>query len=155
MSKNKAIKIAVILLTLLFGTIFSLYSKIEDKHNGASTMTLREYFVQSFISELPEISKNLPHKVDNITTLLSIEYLNGKIISRYQLDNIDKNTKTITDFINKIKPILIKQACSDEAKSKLLEVDVEFIEKYQDPKGAAIFEATIKRLDCLNIDLYK
>lgn len=141
-------KIAAAFIILLLGVIVSLYGKIGDEQDKEIVMTLREYLVHSFVSELPEIKKNLPHRIDNHTTLLSIDYLNGKVVSRYQLDDIGNDENSIKSFIGEIEPTLKKQTCLDETKIKLLEVDVEFLEKYQDSSGSVIFEITVDKAYC-------
>jgi len=117
-------------------------------------MTLREYLVSSFVSELPDINKNLPHKIDDKTTLLSIKYFNGKVISQYELSDLTDNANSVNDFSDQLKSILRRQTCMDEVKKKLLEVDVEFIEKYQDSKGLTAFEVTANKSDCLAFGLF-
>lgn len=153
MLKNNAIKVVVAFLALLLGIFASLFGNIDNKQDNEVAMTLRDYLVNSFISELPEINKNLPHKIDNNTTLLSIEYFGNKVISRYELIGLNSDAASVENFSNKIKPILKKQTCMDGIKSKLLEVDVGFVEKYQDTKGAIFFEVAIDKSDCLQFDL--
>jgi len=155
MTKNNAIKIVAALLTLALGVFVSLFAEVGVEQDREVVMTVREYLVNSFVAELPEINRNLPHKVDNKTTLLSIKYLNGKVVTRYQLDGIgsDVSSPNISDI--QFKKILKKQICLDEIKAKLLEVDVEFVEQYQDPKGGVVFETSVKKFDCLMFDFEK
>lgn len=141
-------KIAVVFIILLLGLVVSLYGKMGDGQNKEIVMTFHEYLVNSFVSELPEINKNLPHKIDNHTTLLSIEYLNGKVVSRYQLDGIGDDVDSIKSFGSEIKPILKKQNCLDEAKIKLLEAGMAFLDKYQDSSGSIIFEIMVDQSSC-------
>lgn len=88
-------------------------------------MTLSDYIINSFVAELPEINARLPYKIDPQTTLLSVEYSDFKITTRYELNDITKNYLITNE--NKLK---IKN-CKNDTKNKLLEANVEFIDKYQ------------------------
>lgn len=155
MPKNNSIKLVAVLLVFLLSIIFSLFAKGGGGQDKEVVMTVREYLVNSFVSELPEINRNLPHKIDNKTTLLSIEYLDGKVVSKYRLDDIGYDVNLANNFNIQLKSIIKKQTCTDKVKSSLLEVDVDFVEKYQDPKGAAIFEVAVSKFDCLMLDVEK
>lgn len=154
MLKNNPIKISAVLLVLLAGIFTLFFGKVVSKEDDGVAMTLREYLVSSFVSELPDINKNLPHKIDDKTTLLSIKYFNGKVISQYELSDLTDNANSVNDFSDQLKSILRRQTCMDEVKKKLLEVDVEFIEKYQDSKGLTAFEVTANKSDCLAFGLF-
>lgn len=148
---NHNIKNIIISLLLVFSGILLYSSDItSNKQKSEHVMTLKDYLVGTFISELPEINKNLPHRIDDSTILLSIEYIDGKIISRYKLLSLPKDYPLINSVDDKFKDALKRQVCSQEIKRKLLEVDAEFVEIYQSPEGLKAFEVTVKKIDCID-----
>jgi hypothetical protein len=153
MFKNNGLKVLACLLVLLLGIIVSVFEKAGSAQDKEVVMTLRDYLVSSFLAELPEINKNLPSKIDENTTLLSIDYSNGSVISRYELNGFIGDPHSIKNFGDRLGPVLKKQTCLDELKSKLLKVDVEFLGKYQDSKGSVLFEISVKNSDCLSLVL--
>jgi hypothetical protein len=123
-----------------------VYSFLDKKEESSKEVIInvKEYILGSFLNELPEINKKLPHKIDGQTTLISIRYENNKILSIYELP-----IYVISDeFLNKIKPSIRKQACGDEMKKKLLEVDVVFLDRYQNPTGDVLFEVLLNKSEC-------
>jgi hypothetical protein len=133
-----------ILLTIFIA--FLVYSFLDKKEESSKEVIInvKEYILGSFLNELPEINKKLPHKIDGQTTLISIRYENNKILSIYELPRY-----VISDeFLNKIKPSIRKQACGDEMKKKLLEVDVVFLDRYQNPTGDVLFEVLLNKSEC-------
>ncbi|NCA22877.1 MAG: hypothetical protein EBS86_17345 [Crocinitomicaceae bacterium] len=155
MFKKNKLKAIAFYLILFSGVLFFLLGKPGGSREKEVVMTLRDYLVNSFVAELAEINKNLPNKIDDNTTLLSIDYSNGRVISRYGLDGFNGDPSSIKNFGDQLKSTLKAEICSDELKSKLLSVDVEFLGKYQDPKGAVIFEINVKSSDCVGLDLSK
>jgi hypothetical protein len=155
MFKKNGPKVLVGLLVLVLGILVSVFEKAGSAQDKEVVMTLRDYLVNSFLAELPEINKNLPSKIDDNTTLLSIDYSNGSVISRYELNGFFGDPYAIKNFGNRLGSVLKKQTCLDELKSKLLKVDVEFLGKYQDSKGVVMFEISVKNSDCTKLDLWK
>ena len=153
MFKKNGLKVLAGLFILLLGILVSVFGKSGGDQDKEVVMTLRDYLVSSLLAELPKINKNLPSKIDDNTTLLSIDYSNGSVISHYELNGFVGDLSSIKNFGDRIGPVLKKQTCLDELKRKLLKVDVEFLGKYQDSKGAIIFEISVKNSDCINLDL--
>jgi hypothetical protein len=149
MLKKNFKKILTLFTLLLIGALFSLFGNLSTRQNTEVVMTWRDSLVSSFVAELPEINKKLPYSIDASTTLLSIEYLNGKVVSRYRLVNVSDNEHMIKIFVSRIQLALKMQTCSDDTKRKLLDVDVEFVEKYQNFKGEEAFEVVVNKSDCL------
>ena len=142
MPKLSAIKIYSVILLVLIGSFYFFYKKNPSKEEVV--ISLRDYLLSSFISELPDINNKLPFKIDNKTTLLSISYYNNNIVSVYELTKFDSDLKSI----EKIKSILLKQVCDDDTKKKLLDVDVDFLNRYQNRSGDIIFEVLLTREIC-------
>lgn len=143
MIKSKKLVIFVISIVLLIG-ISSLYFSKKEDSGKEIVITMREYVLGSFLNELSEINKKLPNKIDDHTTLNLIKYEDKKIVSVYEL-----TTKTISiDVVDKIKPLLKKQACKDEMKRNLLEVDIDLLDRYQNTNGNTLFEVTISKAEC-------
>jgi len=133
-----------ILLTIFLAFLVYSFSDKKEESSKEVIINLKEYIIGSFLNELPEINKKLPHKIDSQTTLISIRYENNKILSIYEL-----SIHVISDeFLNKIKPSIRKQACGDEMKKKLLEVDVVFLDRYQNPTGDVLFEVALSKSEC-------
>jgi hypothetical protein len=141
----------ILVLILLFGFVVFSFNKLVGAKDDEVVIPLRDYVLNSFITELPKINERLPYKIDNITTLLSIEFLNGRVVNTYEIGESSSNPRT-KNLVEQIKPVLIKQTCLDEVKGKLLDVDVDFLEKYQNSKGDILFEISINKLDCLRIN---
>ena len=151
---RKTKKIWLALVVICIGIICYIIIPTQSKQETQHVMTLKDYLVSTFKSELPEINKNLPHKVDESTTLLSIEYTDGRVISRYKLSSPTESNSSINFGGDKLKGILIKQVCDQEFKRKLLEVDTEFVEIYQNPDGKTAFEVAVNKTDCIDLDNY-
>ena len=147
MKNFKAVKVIIIFFLILVGLIaLSIVSSPPEKDKEV-VMTYRDYLVSTFISELPEINKRLPHKIDDKTILLSIDFSNGIIISQYQLYNSFDIT-ALKDLELEIIPVLKKNICLDEIKRNLIDVNINFLEKYLNPTGFSIFEFTVSKPDC-------
>jgi myo-inositol-1-phosphate synthase len=121
-----------------------LFSSRKEKSGSEIVITMREYVLGSFLNELSEINKKLPNKIDGYTTLNIIKYEDKKIVSIYELASNDISV----DLLEKIKPLIKKQACKDEMKKNLLEVDIDFLDRYQNPTGDILFEVTISKSEC-------
>ena len=143
MIKNKKNTIYIITLVVLFGISYSFFNKKDDKKKEV-IISLKDYILSSFLAELPEINKNLPHKIDGETTLLSIKFENNKVLSVYEL-----NSKSVSrEFLEKIRLAIQKQVCDDEVKRKLLDVDIDFLNRYQNSTVDLKFEIPINRSIC-------
>ena len=151
MFKTSPSRIIILVLILLFGFVVFSSNKLVDAKDDEVVIPLKDYVLNSFIAELPKINERLPYKIDNITTLLSVEFLNGRVVNTYEIGDSSSNTHT-KNLVEKIKPMLIKQTCLDEIKGKLLDIDVDFLEKYQNSKGDVLFEISINKSDCLRIN---
>ena len=146
MPKFNSLKLYLFVL-ILFLSISYFHIKKSTEAKEEVLISLKDYLLSSFISELPAINKNLPYKIDNETTLISVSYEGEKILSVYELSKFENRN----DFINKVEPILKRQSCEDETKKKLLEVDVNFLNRYQNPSGFVIFELLLSRAICSEI----
>jgi hypothetical protein len=143
MNKSKIFLIFITLIVLFAGLVF-LFSSRKEKSGSEIVITMREYVLGSFLNELSEINKKLPNKIDGYTTLNIIKYEDKKIVSIYELASNDISV----DLLEKIKPLIKKQACKDEMKKNLLEVDIDFLDRYQNPTGDILFEVTISKSEC-------
>jgi hypothetical protein len=143
MINNKNIKFYLVLLIFLFVFSYFFHSKKDDTKQEV-IVSLRDYILSSFLSELPEINKNLPHKIDKETTLVSIKFEKNKILSFYELTSNSISRQTL----ERIEPAIKKQVCEDETKSKLLGVDVDFLNRYQNSNGDLIFEVLVSKTTC-------
>ena len=143
MIKNNKFSIFIILI-VLFSSLLFLYLPKKVNSDKEIVITMREYILDSFLNELSEINKKLPNKIDNYTTLNLIKYEDNKIVSVYEL----ASNAISVDVADKIKPLLKKQACKDEMKRNLLEVDIDLLDKYQNPTGDILFEVTINKAEC-------
>ena len=146
MPKFNSLKLYLFVLTL-FLSISYFHIKKSNEAKEEVLISLKDYLLSSFISELPAINKNLPYKIDNETTLISISYEGEKILSVYELSKFENRN----DFINKVEPILKRQSCEDETKKKLLAADINFLNRYQNPSGLVIFELFLSRSICSKI----
>jgi hypothetical protein len=133
-----------ILITCILTFLVYYFSGKKERSNNEVVITLKEYILGSFLNELPEINNRLPHKIDHQTTLISIKYENNKILSIYELSTVFIGG----EFLAKIKPSIKKQACGDEMKKKLLEVDVVFLDRYQNSSGDVLFDVPLSKSEC-------
>ena len=111
MPKFNSLKLYLFVL-ILFLSISYFHIKKSNEAKEEVLISLKDYLLSSFISELPAINKNLPYKIDNETTLISVSYEGEKILSVYELSKFENRN----DFINKVEPILKRQSCEDETK---------------------------------------
>jgi len=143
MFKIKPISIFTAIFILLTGsTIYFVRERNQDKQ--VVLISVKDYILSSFLSELPEINKKLPLQIDNETTLLSITYENNKILSIYRLTSTDLGQ----EFIQRIIPAITKQTCHDDMKRKFLDVDIDFLSRYQNPAGEVKFEVAVNKAIC-------
>ncbi len=141
--KYKFYLIALSLILILVSTVF--YSRIKDK---TEIMKVSEYLISSFIAELPEINKNLPHKVDANTELLSIKFEGNTVFSRYRItkeysEKIIK-LKNQSDLILEIKT----NECNEKLKIALIDAGIDLINTYEDPNGNSLFNVALNSIEC-------
>ena len=144
MFKLNAIKIYAVILLALIAAFYFLQNKINAPKEEV-VISLRDYLLSSLISELPDINKNLPIKIDDQTSLLSVSFNSNNVISIYELVKFDGNINAIGEF----KSALSKQVCSDDMKKKLLDVDVNFLNRYKNQSGDIIFDILVTKEICL------
>lgn len=140
-----------IIFIIICGVIFALTQRNPQNQGDTVNISLKDYLISSFVNELPDINNKLPVQIDRDTVLISIEYKNSKVLTRYKITNPDIEKQNFTE---KIAPSLKKQACADEVKRNLIDVDVEFLNIYQDPKDSIIFELPINKEICSKINLF-
>lgn len=149
LSKHKILSF-FIFTSLLVGFFVFFFLSTRDENETEITMTLSEYLLASFVAELPEINKNLPHTIDQDTTLISIEHTNGTITSNYVLTIDNHDGLASLDQESLLYSLLTKQVCTDEVKGMLLDVGAEFLERYQTSQGELIFEISVRSTDCVD-----
>lgn len=142
------------IITSFLGYFIIFYNRDTERKEEV-TISLRDYLLMSFISELPEINRKLPFKIDGYTILNSIKYEDSKVLSTYTLTNYNASSSESDKFIKKIEPILQKKTCKDEVKNKLLDVGIEFLDVYQDPEGSVILEVLSNSNLCKKINSLK
>lgn len=146
---NKYIKIFLIALVVSTAiTVLAIKSKSSEESSKTLTMSFRDYVLQSFLLELPEINKKLPYKIDDDTSLLNIEFNDNKIIFKYSLLKYKSSPESDRKIKNALLTSLEKQACEDEAKIKFIDSGIELVNQYQDPNGVLIFEFLTKKSNC-------
>jgi len=136
----------VFVLVVLIG--FFIKNIFHFRQDGVKELSVREYVVQSFLSELPSINKQLPHRLDDETLLNSIGYYDGRVVSDYRLVRIKSGDDFKSVFDKKIVPAIVAQTCNDEFKKRLLDVDVELVSRYTDSAGIEISRITMTRESC-------
>lgn len=145
------IKTALIIAAAIIGALIFTLSGKSKVNTSETLMTLDDFIVESFKSELPAINSSLPQKVDESTTLLSISYADKKIFSRYRISSDAPSVQMIDLISAQAQNTLKKQVCLNDSKSKLLEAGVDFVEIYQNADGKTILELTVNKTDCLNL----
>ena len=111
-------------------------------------MSVRDYVLQSFLLELPDINKKLPYNIDDDTSLLNIDFKDNKVLFKYSLIKYKSNPETDQKIKDSILTSLKKQACEDEAKKRFIDSDIELINSYQDSNGILIFEFLTNKSNC-------
>lgn len=144
---SKSTNFFLVILLLLSGLAYVALQTKDGLGDDAHQISQRDYLLSIFIGELPNINSKLPHQVDADTVLLSVEFRANKVVSKYELLN-NKFNIGIDGGSNKIIEILKKQGCMDETKASLINVDVEFLSRYQDSKGLVILEVLINKPVC-------
>lgn len=150
MYKSNIIKSILLSAALILGGFFSL--KIIDwGGDDEIVISVKEYLLSSFLAELPEINKNLPHKLDENTVLLYIKYEGAVVVSAYQLLNSSLLSLNDGNFSENSVMALQKQGCLNETKKRLIDVDVDFLERYQDSNGKLVAEFSINKTICSSV----
>ena len=145
---KKPIKFLVIPI-LLVGFVYAVVQHNAKNNSTEINVSIREYVLGNFLSELPAINSKLPFKVDDLTTLNSIEYIDGKIASRYTVMDSSLLDPSNSQSIMRIASKLSAQLCSDQTRRSLLDLEIEFLNKYQDKQGVSTFELLINKKTCL------
>jgi hypothetical protein len=139
----------IILITVLF--FISIYLIIQNKQNTRNetiTISTRDYLFNSFLSELPSINSKLPFQVDANTVLLSINNENAKIISQYEIIKHNKTNNLTSEYIKNLSDLIKKQECLNDVKKRLINADIEFINRYQNQNKVILFEVAINKPIC-------
>lgn len=75
-----------ILLAISSCLLFFKYKEEKTEFKSTTvTLSLKDYLLNSFLAELPDINKKLPYVIDDKTILLNVEYKDEKIIHLYEL----------------------------------------------------------------------
>ncbi len=143
MIESQKIRIFIVLAILLAGGAYFFPVKKAESSNEV-LISLGDYILGSFLAELKVINSKLPYKIDGQTTLISIKYEDNKVVSLYELALVGISR----EFLDKIKPSITRQACNDDMKKKLLDVDVEFLDKYKNSVGEILFEIPVSKSIC-------
>ena len=77
--------------------------------------------------------------------LVSIQYDKNVVSSTYKLIG---NPAKHHQFQSTVAPVLQKQACLNEAKKRLLGVDVEFLEIYKNSSDQIVFQFELNHTIC-------
>lgn len=145
-----SIKYILPIIVLIFSLIFFFIYKKQNVQNEAITINVKDYILNSFLSELPSINSKLPFQVDSNTTLLSIRYENAKIISQYELTKYNEENKPTPEHIQNLATQLRKQECWDDIKKRLIDADIELINRYQNQNKIILFEVFLNKSTCEN-----
>ena len=144
---SRYLKIFSIAFALIVVTAYILVDRANEPKDGTIELSLKDYLLSTLLNELPSINARLPYQIDANTKLLSIEYVNSKVVSHYELLN-GREAKLEPQRLSALTFLLQKQACLDESKKPLIDVGVEFLSKYADSKGKVILEADINKAIC-------
>lgn len=146
---NKYLKYTLTALIISAGIIaITIKSKNTEESSKTLTMSVRDYVLQSFLLELPDINKKLPYNIDDDTSLLNIDFKDNKVLFKYSLIKYKSNPETDQKIKDSILTSLKKQACEDEAKKRFIDSDIELINSYQDSNGILIFEFLTNKSNC-------
>lgn len=135
----------IIALSLVCLCIYVIYKSHSEE---VQIFAYRDFIIEKFLEELPELNKKLPLQIDANTQLMSIQYENQKIINDYQWVSMGISNDNIPTIGAEIK----KQFCLDELKRNLLDIDIEFLNRYQNSSGEAQFQVGINKSDCLALE---
>ena len=135
--------LCVLLFAILIGLSIPIYSNIEQRINH--DLELNE--------ELKKYTQDLPKMLDSVTRLDSIEAYDGEV---YYKNSILLDDDTKMDY-SKVKQILKKTACNNEAILRIIEEPtLRLINNegkvhyhYTEENSKKITEFTIKKSDCL------
>ena len=145
--KNISIK-AIIATGFIFAIILLFISYLKDQRSKTQVMKIEQYVLNSFITELPDINKNLPYQVDANTELISINYKNKKIVSRYRLSKesseIISGTLNLSGFMSQIKT----KECKEKSKIVLIDAGIDLINTYEDPNGKILINLPLNSVEC-------
>lgn len=127
-----------------------MYASVQRNSHQDNTITVsaKDYLLSSFLNELPIINSKLPFKIDANTVLLSIEYSDNKVLSRYKILNYKLEIKSDQQYIKNLTLNLRKQECLDDVKKNLIDVGVDFLNRYEDIQGAVMFDVLINKALC-------
>jgi hypothetical protein len=141
-----------ILLAITSCLLFFKYKEEKTEFKSTTvTLSLKDYLLNSFLAELPDINKKLPYVIDDKTILLNVEYKDEKIIHLYELKKYQKNKFSEDKILQKMALVLKEQACFDPIRKNMLAAGIDFLNVYRDSAGQLAFEISINQSDCNDI----
>lgn len=151
MPKNLPIRSAAAVVLLVAISLMVVHRQAQEPQKKEVHLTLQEFILNSFLAELADIQKTLPHKIDQNTTLLSMTYSDQKVFSHYEIDSTAMHFSLDDGLKLGLEAALQNQNCLSDTKRKLLEAGIDFVEQYQKPNGGLIFKLTTQHDDCLRL----
>ncbi len=94
-----------------------------------------------------QLSKQLPQKIDEVTTLTNVITIEQSLTYKYNL-NIHKKDLPVNAFMNEMKSNLHQNLCSRKVLMQMLDIGVQFIYVYVDSDGKYIGEIYINKKVC-------
>lgn len=143
----KFLKISLFVSVLFAVMVYAFMQRGGNAKDASLTMSVRDYLLSEFLAELPLINSKLPHQVDAETILHSVEYDNNRVVIRYELSKakyISADDEAVKYAVQKLR----EEGCREEGKRSLINVDIEFLSRYQNSKGATVFEVYLDKAIC-------
>jgi hypothetical protein len=103
---------------------------------------------KELIKTSQQINKQLPMMVDSETRLDTTICTGKNVAYKYTMINLSEKDLDINAFIKEIKPMLLKNQCSNENMVKMLKIGVQYSYMYQDRNGTLVTAININKNDC-------
>jgi hypothetical protein len=104
---------------------------------------------KAYLSSVARIvNMTLPKKLDRETELVETEGLDGVLVYRYRMGNRSANEMDAGRLVQDVRPSLVTDACTSQARQTLLDRGVTVRHSYRDKDGREVVAIDIVAADC-------
>jgi hypothetical protein len=147
--ENKLVRYGAIAVALVVAAAFAGVGKYIGRKaansyfDDKSSATIER--AQEVAAE--ELRKQLPMKVDSVTTLQSVISFKKTILYSYVVD-IDFDQINSSDFINEVSRRVVYNACSTKEMKEIISLGGSYRYSYVSKDGFKLGELAVERKDC-------
>ena len=136
---------SILLSTIIIGTLLSA-DGLQTQEMSTSEMTKQNKIIVDLASK--EISKTLPQKIDNFTTLQRVEGKDNKLVYIYEINTGSKSDETVKkEDKSRMKEAVTYGICRSSKRFLDAQIDIVYLYTSATSKDK-LFEFVVKQEDC-------